>query len=491
MNEFKRLHDRMRISTAVTPGLLGLGCVYSRPILTMTDSNPLFNPIVATARGTSAMSVSALVATARGAIERALPLTWVAGEISGFKRAASGHCYFALKDEAAQVPCVLYRQKSARVPMQLRDGLAVELRVLATMYTPRGEFQLQVEEVRLSGVGSLFEAFVRLKARLESEGLFDEARKRALPRFPKVVGLITSASGAVLHDMVRTLTLRWPAIQIVLYPAVVQGDGAPASLLAALKKANARKDAQVLIIGRGGGSMEDLWAFNDEALVRAIAASALPIVSAVGHETDFTLADFAADARAPTPTYAATLVVPTAQEWRQRVDLAMNALSSHVVRSIEHRRDRLRLLQAQLKHPRERLALQQAQVVALHTRLTRTRAPLLDTVRLPALAARLRQAQFKVDDAAQYLRRNFAQLQRSAHASVLRKQAHTDALARALRHLAPERVLGRGYAYVQTQAGAVVGSVDALQLGDAIALTLADGKVLSTVEHIEKPKTHR
>lgn len=432
------------------------------------------------------LSVSQLVARVRGAIERELPLSWVRGEISGFRRAASGHCYFALKDESAQVSCVLYRHKLARIPIQLRDGLAVELRVLATMYTPRGEFQLQVEEARLSGVGALYEAYLRLKARLEAEGLFDVARKRPLPRFPKTVGLITSAHAAVLHDMVRSLRERWPAIDIVLYPALVQGEGAPASLIAALAKANARKDADVLIIGRGGGSLDDLWAFNDEALVRAIAASALPIVSAVGHETDFTLADFAADARASTPTYAATLVVPAVHEWMQRIDRAVDALRALVRHSVQRRADQLATLRARLKHPRDRLRLQQAQLRALHQRWRAAGQSIVDRHALPVLATRLRAAQFHVAQAKMYLRRNGQLLQRAAHAHLAQQQSRLNALAQALTHLSPERVLARGYAVVQAADGTVVSSVQRVVPRSKLSVRFVDGTVLTTVDEVRR-----
>ncbi len=430
------------------------------------------------------LAVSQLITSAKSAVERALPLCWVKGEISGFKRAASGHAYFALKDEFAQAPCVLYRHKSARVPVQLRDGMAVEVRVLATMYAPRGEFQLQVEEVRLAGVGGLYEAFARLKAALAAEGLFDAARKRSLPRFPRTVGLITSPTGAVLHDMVRTLRSRWPAVQVVLYPTVVQGAAAPAALLDALDTANARAECDVLVIGRGGGSMEDLWAFNDEALVRAIAASAIPIVSAVGHETDFTLADFAADARAATPTFAATLVVPDVREWAQRLDAAGGGLAQTLRYQLRGRRDQLATLSARLKHPGERLAFRRQHAVQLAGRLRRVGATLASGDETQRLGERLRLAQFDVENAQTYLRRRFVALQTAVLARFERQNRRVSACERALSHLAPLQVLRRGFAYVQTQNGAVVDSVARVQLGDGIRLTLSDGEVLSTVEHI-------
>jgi exodeoxyribonuclease VII large subunit len=249
------------------------------------------------------ISVSDLIGRAKNALERALPLQWVAGEISGFKRASSGHCYFDLKDDQSQISCALYRNRAALVGFEIRDGAQVELRVRPSIYEPRGSLQFSVEQARLAGVGRLYEAFLQLKAKLTAEGLFDESTRRALPALPETIGLITSPQAAALADMLRVLRDRWPRAKVILYPASVQGSNAPRELLRALNAANDRSECNVLIIGRGGGSMEDLWAFNDEALVRAVATSAIPIVSAVGHETDFTLCDFAADARAALHTF--------------------------------------------------------------------------------------------------------------------------------------------------------------------------------------------
>ncbi len=445
---------------------------------------PLFSERPSTSD--TALSVSELVARAKRAVEQALPLLWVSGEISGFKRAASGHCYFALKDDAAQAPCVLYRQKSARVPVALQDGLAVELRVLATMYTPRGEFQLQVEEVRLAGVGALYEAFARLKAKLDGEGLFDEKRKRALPRFPKAVGLITSANGAVLHDMITTLRARWPAIEIVLYPSVVQGASAPASLIAALAAANTRKDVDVLIIGRGGGSMEDLWAFNDEALAREMANSALPIVSAVGHETDFTIADFVADVRAPTPTYAAALVVPDAREWSQRLDGAWSAVQSAQRFHLRAAAQRIALARAKLTHPRERLTRQREALRGLAHRLQRARTGTAQRDALRALQRRLQGARPDLSLASQRHRDIGQRLTNTLREQLNDAQHRTARAAQALALLAPHRVLERGYAWVTLRDGRVVGSTAQLSASDAIAITLADGDVDATVTRVRK-----
>lgn len=255
--------------------------------------------------GDGVIPVSALNRAIGSMLERAFPLCWVSGEVSNFTRAASGHWYFSIKDKDAQMRCVMFRGRAQHAPFTPREGDRIEVRALVTMYEPRGEVQLSVEAVRRTGQGKLFEAFLRLKAELEAEGLFAAERKRALPAFPRAIGIVTSLQAAALRDVLSTLARRAPHLPVIVYPAPVQGAGAAEKLTAMVQTANARREVDVLIVCRGGGSIEDLWSFNDEALARAIAASELPVVSGVGHETDFTIADFAADLRAPTPTGAA------------------------------------------------------------------------------------------------------------------------------------------------------------------------------------------
>ncbi|MGH8714265.1 MAG: exodeoxyribonuclease VII large subunit, partial [Casimicrobiaceae bacterium] len=254
--------------------------------------------------------VSLLVSSARLLVERQLGLAWISGEISGFTRAASGHCYFMLKDEQAQARCVLFRHKAQLLDVVLRDGAAVEVRATPTIYEARGEFQLNVEAVRIAGQGVLYERFARLKTRLEAAGWFRPERKRALPSSPKAVGIVTSRRAAALRDVLTTLGRRASGTAVIVYPARVQGGGAAAAIAAAIAAANAHAAVDVLIVCRGGGSIEDLWAFNEEDVARAVFESRIPIISGVGHETDFTICDFVADARAPTPTAAAALAAP-------------------------------------------------------------------------------------------------------------------------------------------------------------------------------------
>ena len=271
------------------------------------------------------LRVSALNRSVRDLLEHRLPLAWVAGEVSNFVQARSGHLYFSLKDSAAQVRCVMFRSRGMLLDWQPRDGMQVEVRALVTLYEPRGDFQLNVEFMRPAGLGALYEAFLRLRDKLEREGLFDPSAKRPLPAHPRAIGVITSRAAAALRDVLTTLRRRNPSIPVVVYPTAVQGEGAPAEIVAALAAAGRRGECDVLILCRGGGSIEDLWAFNDERVARAVRASPIPVVAGVGHETDFTIADFAADVRAPTPTAAAELVSPPRDQlpsWIMRLQRA-------------------------------------------------------------------------------------------------------------------------------------------------------------------------
>ena len=254
--------------------------------------------------------VSMLIRLARERLEASFPLCWVAGEVSNLASAASPHVYFSLKDAAAQVRCVMFRNRAQLLGWRLENGQHIEARVLVTLYEARGDFQLNDEAARKAGVGNLYEQFLRLKEKLEREGFFDSTTKRRLPVFPRRIGIVTSAQAAALRDVVTTLARRPPHVGIIVYPTPVQGEGASEQIARAIECANARQECDVLIVCRGGGSIEDLWSFNNEAVARAIRASPIPVISGVGHETDFTIADFAADLRAPTPTAAAEMAAP-------------------------------------------------------------------------------------------------------------------------------------------------------------------------------------
>ncbi|MBL8384780.1 MAG: exodeoxyribonuclease VII large subunit, partial [Burkholderiales bacterium] len=302
------------------------------------------------------LAVSEFARSVRGLVERGFPAVLVRGEISNFTRAPSGHLYFALKDASAQVRCVMWRGRAALLQWRPGDGDAVEVRAAASFYEARGEFQLTVESVRRAGAGALFEAFLRLKDKLAREGLFDAARKRPLPEFPRAIGVVTSTAAAALHDVLTTLGRRAPMVPVVIYPAPVQGDGAAARLAQAVATASARAEVDVLIVCRGGGSIEDLWSFNDEGLARAIAACRMPVVAGVGHETDFTIADFAADVRAATPTAAAEAASPARDVLAARLAAVARGLARSVRDGLARRRQRLDYAVRDLQAPAERLA---------------------------------------------------------------------------------------------------------------------------------------
>ncbi len=362
---------------------------------------------------------------------------WVAGEVSNFTKAQSGHLYFSLKDASASLKCVMWRSAAAKRPYLPRDGDAVVLHGRITVYEPRGEYQLQVDLIQPEGVGLLYQAFLELKERLEAEGLFDAARKRPLPRFPRRIGVVTSPAAAVLRDIVNVLSRRYPLAQVVLAPAAVQGVDAPPQIAAALAALNALGNIDVIIVARGGGSLEDLWAFNDEQVARAIVASAAPVISAVGHETDFTIADFVADLRAPTPSAAAELVAPDVRELCQQVTA-----------------DEVRLSDAM-----DRLLSDLGSQVEERSRLLRRFSP-------DQVIARQRQ---RVDDLAR------AAVSGMAHRLLLERE-RTGALAGRLATLSPFATLGRGYAIVRRAGGGpVVTRVAQVTAGDRLDIHVADG----------------
>src|SRR5512145_383822 len=326
-------------------------------------------PGAAVASGLRILSVAELLRSVRDLVERRIPLSWVRGELSNLSRAPSGHCYFTLKDHAAQVECVMFRSRAAALDWEPRDGMQVEVRALATLYEPRGRFQLTVESMRRAGLGPLYERFLRLKEQLGSEGLFDEGIKRELPAHPRRIGVLTSLAAAALRDVLTTLARRNPALGVIVYPVPVQGDGAAERIAAMLARASRRAECDVLLLVRGGGSIEDLWQFNEEAVARAIRASAVPVVVGVGHETDFTIADFAADRRAPTPTAAAELVSPPRAELSARVARSVLSLHRETERTLRYAGQKLDSVARRLVHPAARLRSYQQLMTQLSARL--------------------------------------------------------------------------------------------------------------------------
>jgi exodeoxyribonuclease VII large subunit len=386
----------------------------------------------------------------------------VKGEISGFSRAASGHCYFSLKDEQGQIRCAMFRRAAGLLDFSPRDGQLVEVRGRLGVYEPRGELQMVAESMRQAGQGNLFEQFLLLKARLEAEGLFDGGRKRGLPLFPRAIGVVTSLGAAALHDVVSVLQRRTPHVPVVIYPASVQGAQAPEELRLALRKASQRNEVDVLLLVRGGGAMEDLWAFNDEQLARLIVACPVPVICGVGHETDFTIADFCADLRAPTPTAAGEMCAQSQGVWQGILAHARDRMQDGVQRQLQTHNQRLDRAASRVSRPSHLVTRQQARLAAQGQRLRH------------ALQSAMQQHKNTLHAAGQTLP--------LALAGAL--QQHERRLERAQLRLAPldpQLVLQRGYAWLADLQGQAITSAAATRAGQALRATLADGEVDLTV----------
>ncbi|MCL1825352.1 MAG: exodeoxyribonuclease VII large subunit [Betaproteobacteria bacterium] len=446
------------------------------------------------------ISVSALNRLARAALETSLPLLWVGGEISNLTRAASGHLYFTLKDAQAQVRCAMWRNRAQALSFRPENGMRVEARALVTLYEARGDYQINVEALRPAGAGDLAEAFRRLKEKLAAEGLFDPARRRPLPTFPGGVGIITSPAAAALRDVLVTLHRRAPGLPVTIYPASVQGIDAPRQLCAALAAATRRAETdgiELILLVRGGGSLEDLWVFNDETLARAIAACPLPVVSGIGHETDFTIADFAADLRAPTPTGAAELA--SAGYFSARDTLAVTArhLRHSIARQLETLAQRTDRCALRLVHPRDRLRRARESAVYHDQRLRQAM-----TVCLGECAHRLSKLELRLNartPATAVLRKQVdgigERLDRAAYALIGAQRQRLDALSAGLRQLNPDAVLTRGYSIVRDAQGHIVRTATSLQPGDPLAVQFAEGGIDVTVDRLRErdkcvPQSH-
>ena len=389
----------------------------------------------------------------------------VQGELTGFSRAASGHCYFSLKDEQGQIRCAMFRRAAGLLDFSPRDGQLVELRGRLGVYEPRGELQLVVESMRQAGQGNLFEQFLLLKARLEAEGLFEAARKRPLPMLPRGIGVVTSLGAAALHDVVTALQRRAPHIPVVIYPASVQGSQAAVELREAVLKVSRRwnKDqVDVLLLVRGGGAMEDLWAFNDEQLARAIVASPVPVISGVGHETDFTIADFCADVRAPTPTAAAELCAQPQSVWLGALGLVFARLQNGVDRQMQTQTQRLDWAMSRVSRPSHLVTRQHARLAGLAQSLKH------------ATRSALRQEQFRVQSLGAALPRELASNLQGSQDQLERAQLRLELLD-------PKLVLRRGYAWLADMQGVPVTAAKMTRIGQPVRATLTDGEVDLTV----------
>jgi exodeoxyribonuclease VII large subunit len=428
------------------------------------DGAPWPDPAAARPR---VWEVSSLLGALSDALQARFGAVVVRGELSGFSRAASGHCYFNLKsrDGNAGLRCAMFRRAASLVDFAPQDGQEVEVRGRLALYEPRGELQLIVEGMRRAGAGALMEQFLRLKARLAAEGLFDPAVKRPLPVMPQRIGIVTSLAAAALHDVASALARRAPQVELIIYPAPVQGAEAGGLLARAVELASARAEVDLLLLCRGGGSLEDLWAFNDERVVRAVAACAVPVVSGVGHETDFTLADFAADVRAPTPTAAAELAAPERAALLATLASLQRLLQSRLDHRLDREAQRLDRLQLHLARPTDALRRQRQTQALLAQRLERV---------LPAALAQQAQA----------LARLQQRLQRAAQQQ-RQQAAHRQAVLQArLAALDPARALRQGYARVQDAQGRTVTSVQQLAPGQALTGVLADGHFDATVTRL-------
>ena len=432
--------------------------------------------------------VSMLNRLARERLESSFPLCWVAGEVSNLTYAASGHVYFSLKDAAAQVRCVMFRNRAQLLGWRLENGQHLEARVLVTLYEARGDFQLNVETARRAGLGNLYEKFLQLKDKLEREGLFAEAGKRALPTFPRCIGIVTSLQAAALRDVLSTLMRRAPHVSLVLYPTPVQGEGAACEIAKAIGEASERRDCEVLIVCRGGGSIEDLWAFNDEALARAIRACKIPVIAGIGHETDFTIADFAADQRAPTPTAAAELAAPQRSALLARLADCRIALRRALQQGQNQRAQQLDGLMLRLQHPAQRLARQRDDLNNLQRRLDHglAQASTRGRLRLEALNRRLLLARPQPGRLAQRLDAQGSKLAGAWQRALHVKSADLTRLAASLTGLNPDAVLARGYSMVTDEAGRIVRDSSALEPNDRIAVLFHTGRANATVTSTSK-----
>lgn len=392
------------------------------------------------------LTVSELNRLAREILEMSFPLFWVSGEISNFTRAASGHWYFSLKDAGAQVRCVMFKGRNNYVDFVPREGDKIEARASVTLYEARGDFQLTVEFIQKAGLGTLFEAFEQLKKALSAEGLFDAATKRPIPAFPKAIGIVTSADAAALRDVLTTLKRRNPGVPVIIYPTPVQGKGAAARIADAINTANQRKEVDTLIVCRGGGSLEDLWSFNEEIVARAVYQSQIPVISGVGHETDFTICDFVADLRAATPTAAAELACTD-------ISALQNNLRQ-IAKSIAQRIDRL-----------------------IHTHAQR----------LDYLAKRLVSPTQKIQAAQAHLRQLSLRLAAGGERQLRFHQHRLQSLSERLNLLDPSQVLSRGYAIVKDAQNTVVSDVHQLSHQQRIQITFANGNIEANIHDKNSP----
>ena len=441
-----------------------------------------------TAASRDIYSVSRLNREVRVLLERGFASLWLEAEISNLAKPSSGHWYFSLKDATAQVRCCMFRQRNMMCAFAPRDGQKVLVRARIGLYEPRGEYQLLIDHMEDAGLGALKRQFDELAAKLAAEGLFAPERKRPLPALPKRIGVITSPSGAAIHDILHVLARRFAAIPVLLYPVAVQGAAAAAEIVAALKLAGRRAECDVLILARGGGSLEDLWAFNDEALARAVAACPIPVVSGIGHEIDFTIADFAADVRAATPSAAAEIVAPDAEEWAASLRRLRERLQRALRQGIDTHRERLRWLigRAELVNPEARLAQQGQRLDELEQRASRALRQILADRRsaLGLSVSRLWQLSpaARLQGTAARHAALFARLRAAGLQQLNRARERLAPLVRTLNAVSPLATLDRGYAIVSLEGGAILRDAKDATAGTIIEARLSQGRIRAKVE---------
>ncbi len=393
---------------------------------------------------TKVFSVKEINRLVRELLEQSFPSFWITGEISNFISASSGHWYFSLKDEEAQVRCTMFKNKNMAAEWIPKNGEKIEAKCLIGLYEARGEYQLNIEQIRHAGAGLLSEAFNQLKEKLLKEGLFEVSRKKPIPQFPKSIGIITSPTGAAIEDILITLKRRSPHIPIIIYPSLVQGKEAPPAIVRAIETANAREECDVLILARGGGSIEDLWAFNEEIVARAIVASKIPTITGVGHETDSTIADFVSDLRAPTPTGAAELITSHTFELIKTIQIYKNQLNKLIAGLIRELVQKIDYLEKRLVSPRQQIQRQKEQIY-------------------------------------QYIQR----INQSMKNVVIQYRLHIDKLKLNLDHLSPHAVLSRGYSIITDVDGQIVNNVTQLKLDDKIHIQLNHGKADANISDLK------
>ncbi|MBL8419446.1 MAG: exodeoxyribonuclease VII large subunit [Dechloromonas sp.] len=435
--------------------------------------------------GNPVLSVSSLNRLVHDCLESAFPLTWVGGEISNLTFAASGHVYFSLKDANAQVRCAMWRNRAQLLGWRPENGQQVEARAQVSFYEPRGEFQLSVETIRRAGRGDLFERFLRLRARLEADGLFAAEIKRPLPEHPRALAIVTSLQAAALHDVLTTLRRRAPHVRSDLYPTPVQGEGAAEKIAAALQIAGAG-DCDAIILCRGGGSIEDLWPFNEEVVARAIRASQIPVVAGIGHETDFTIADFAADLRAATPTAAAEILSPDREALLAHLQQFRRRITRQIARGLGERAQQLDSLAARLTDPTERLRQRRESIVRLGAQLDRARDNLLGIRRhtLETLGCRLHSARPQPQHARDTLKHLRHRIDQATRQQISGSAGKLMALRASLIQMDPRAVLKRGYALAIGPDGRAVRDSSKLSPGDSLRLGFARGSAAVTVNQV-------